>query len=179
MTNLLEVHDFSAMIRQTKRGHVGPVMMEFEVNPDLAPYLVSSTRSVLWVPHASQTGAIRAAVRKRQGLEAELIAAIVNMGQEAEWGNIHALSTEGVAKCVDHLHYYGLEQVEMLVGKDTDLEGIELPDIPQVEADWLPRDSLVVIPADRGYVGTLGVIGQHKAVAVIHNASRGVAVAWR
>jgi len=179
MTSLLEVMDFGATIKETRRGRVAPAMMEFEVNPELAPYLVSSTRSVLWVPHASQAQTIRAAVRKRKGLEAELVAAIVSMGEQAEWGNAHPLTSEGLDACIEHLKYYGLEQLEMLIAPETDVSGLLVPDIPLVRASWMPEEAVVVVPADRGFVGTLGVIGQYKAVAVVHNASRGVAVAWR
>jgi hypothetical protein len=154
--------------------------MEFEVNRDLAPFLVSSSRSVQWVSHASESGHVRAAIRKRQGLEADLVAAIIHMGQEVQWGNVHPLTTEGVRACADHLAYYELVQVQALVAPDTDLAGIELPDhVGRVVAPWVPQGAVVVVPVDRHYLGTLGTLGQHKAVAVIHNASRGMAVAWR
>jgi len=179
-SDLLEVTSFDAMVRETRRGRVTPYMIEFQVNPDIAPYLVSSVTSVVWVDHASRASTIRAAVRKRQGIEADMIAAIVEMGAQAEWGNVHPLTSEGVAACIEHLRYYGLEQVEILVAPDTDLAGIDLPaGIPRTDAAWLARDAVVVLPADRGFVGTLGIIGQHKGVAVMHNPSRGVGVAWR
>jgi hypothetical protein len=154
--------------------------MEFQVNRDLAPFLVSSSRSVQWVPHASESGHVRAAVRKRQGIEAEIVAAILHMGQEAQWGNVHPLTTEGIQACVDHLAYYEIAPVQVLVAPETDLTGVELPsNLSRVDAAWVPTDAVVVVPLDRNYLGTLGTLGQHKAVAVVHNASRGVAVAWR
>lgn len=178
--NLLEFVNFDATVKQTRRGAASPLLMEFQVNPELGPFLVSSTRSVQWVSHASKTGMIRAAVRKRHQIEEDVVAAVISMGTEMQWGNVHPLTTEGVRSCVEHLRYYELDPLEILVASDTDLEGVELPEgVQALRADWLPADALVVVPVDRGYVGTVGTIGQHKAVAVVHNASRGMAVAWR
>jgi len=180
MASLLEMVNFDDTLKQTRRGRAAPLLMEFEVNPELAPFLVSSTRAVQWVPHASQSGMIRAAVRKRQQLEQDIVGAVVTMGREAEWGNVHELTTDGVRGCVAHLREYGLETVEILVASDTDMDGIELPaGVPVQGADWLPQEALIVVPGDRGFLGTIGTIGRHKAVAVVHNASRGMAVAWR
>lgn len=179
-SNFLEVVSYESAVKHTRRGSKTPLLMEFQVNPELAPFLVSSSRSVQWVSHASESGHVRAAIRKRHGLEAELLAAILHLGQEAQWGNTHPLTTDGVLACIEHLAFYGIVQVQLLVGPDTDLTGVELP--PHVlhgVASWVPRDALVVVPLDRNFVGTLGTMGQHKAVAVVHNASRGVAVAWR
>lgn len=178
--SLLEIVNFDSTVKQTRRGAAPPLMMEFQVNAELAPFLVSSTRSVRWVGNTSQSGTIRAAVRKRQNIEPEVVAAIVRMGQEAEWGNIHDLTTEGIQKCVEHVASYDLAPLEILVAPDTDLDGLSMPEgIVVSHAPWLPLDAVVVVPVDRGFVGTLGTIGKHKAVAVIHNASRGVAVAAR
>ena len=178
--SLLEIVSFDDTVKQTKRGSSPPLLMEFEVNPALAPFLVSSTRAVQWVAHASKSNMLRAAVRKRQQIEADVVAAVVTMGAEAEWGNVHELTTAGVDSCITHLHGYGLEKVEILVAPDTDLTDVELPaGVPVLHADWLPQDALVVVPVDRRFLGTLGTLGRHKAVAVVHNASRGMAVAWR
>lgn len=180
MSNLLELVNFDTTVKQTRRGPSSPLLMEFPVNPELAPFLVSSTRAVQWVSHASDTGLVRAAVRKRQNLESEAVAAVVSMGQEAEWGNVHPLTTDGVKRCIDHLLYYEIAPLEILVASDTDMEGIELPQgVRVVDTPWMPLNALAVVPVDRGLLGTMGTIGQHKAVMLIHNASRGMAVAWR
>jgi hypothetical protein len=179
-SDLMEVVNFDAMIRDTRRGRASPYMVEFQVNPGIAPYLVSSLTAVVWVDHASRSSTIRAAVRKRQGIEADMVAAIADMGAKADWGNVHPLTSDGLAACVAHLRYYGLEAIEALVAPDTDLAGVTLPEgVPLSEAQWLPRNTVVVVPGDRSFVGSLGTIGQHKAVAVLHNPSRGVGVAWR
>lgn len=178
--NLLEIANYDRTVKHTRRGASPPLLLEFQVNRELAPYLVSSLRSVQWVRDASQHDTIRAAVRRREHVESEIIAAILQMGVEAEWGNVHALTTEGVAQCVEHLEYYEFGPLEFLVAPDTDLDGIELPDrVTQTRTKWVPQNALVVVPVDRGFVGTLGTIGKHKAVAVVHNPSRGIAIACR
>ena len=178
-SNLLEIISFDDTIKTTRRGRVQPQMMEFQVNPELAPFLVSSTRSVLWVDKAGSSENVRAAVRARRGLEADLIAAIAEMGTRVEWGNVHPLTTMGVKACVDHLRFYGLDQLEVLVAPDTDIEDVDFKKLKILEASWLPLDVAVLVPVDRGFVGTLGTLGQHKALALIHNASRGVGIAHR
>jgi hypothetical protein len=178
--SLLEIVNFDSTVKQTRRGAAPPLMMEFQVNAELAPFLVSSTRSVQWVSNTSQTGTIRAAVRKRQNLESEIVSAVVRLGLEAEWGNVHELTTEGVQRCVDHVASYDLSPLEILVAPDTDLTGIEMPaGVTANHAPWVPLDAVVVVPVDRGFVGTIGTIGKHKAVAVVHNAARSIAVAAR
>jgi len=178
-TNLLEVVNFDDTIKSTRRGRVQPQMMEFQVNPELAPFLVSSTRSVIWVEKAGSQEQVRAAIRARRGLEAELVGAIAELGSRADWGNIQPLTTVGVKACVDHLRFYGLEQVEVLVAPDTDVSEVDFNKLNVIEASWVPLDAVVIVPVDRGFVGTLGTLGQHKGLALIHNASRGVGIAHR
>lgn len=180
MINLLQVVSFDHTVRQTKKGARAPIMMEFTVNPELAPFLVSSMNSVAWVPKASKTGNVRAAVRPRDGFESDVVASVVSFGKDAQWGNVHPLTTEGVELCVEHLEYYELGPLELVVNPDTDLEDVELPEhVNYAEAGWMPVDAVAVVPMDRGFLGTMGVIGQGRIVAVLHNPSRGIAVAWR
>jgi hypothetical protein len=177
-SNLLEVHNFDETLKKTRKGKVAPQLMEFQVNPELAPFLVSSTRSVVWVEHTSKSETVRAAVRKIQGIQVDIVAAVAEAGRDLAWGNVQDLTTEGVLACVEHLNYFGLDELEILVAPDTDTAGVEFPVTPTI-ASWLPLDTVVVLPIDRGFVGSLGTIGQHKAVAVVHNASRGMAIAHR
>lgn len=174
--NLLDITSLSPQ-GETLRGLT---LEDLQVNRELAPFLVSSTRSVAWVPHASKENTVRAAMREREGIEAELVAAIITMGAEAEWGNIHALTTEGIKACVAHVKDYIDEPLEMLFSSDTDVEGIRFPDdIERTSAQWIPTDCVVVVPVDRTYLGSLWVIGRHKIAALVHNPSRGIAIAWR
>jgi hypothetical protein len=175
---LFELVSYDDTLRRNRRGvSMTPQLMEFPVNPELAPFLVSSSRSVTWVQKASKEGLVRAAVRPRAGLEAETIAAIVELSPSLEWGNVHPLTTLGIEACVAHLNSYGLAELEMLVSPLTDLTEVETS-VPRVQVPWMPVNAAVLVPVDRSFVGTLGSVGPERAVLVVHNASRGVAVAW-
>jgi len=172
--NLLEVVALAPKAKQSQL-----TLEELPVNRELAPYLISSMRSVTWVPHASKNNTVRAGVRHREGVEAELVAAVVEMGSEAQWGNVHPLTTEGISGALAHVANYVEVPLEILCNELTDLEGIEIPEhFQQTRAQWVPTDCVVVVPVDRSYLGTLWVVGNQVA-ALIHNVSRGMAVAWR
>jgi hypothetical protein len=152
---------------------------DIPVNRELAPYLISSMKSVTWVPHASQKSTVRAGIREREGIEGELVAAVVEMGTEADWGNVHPLTTEGVRACLKHVSSYIEGPLEIICSPETDLDDVEIPEhFQQTQAKWIPVDALVVVPVDRSYLGTLWVLG-NRVAALIHNVSRGMAVAWR
>jgi len=174
--NLLDIVPLSPQKKQANTL----TLEDINVNPELAPFLVSSTRSVAFVPFASHKKTIRAGIRSRPGIESEMVAAVVDAGSEFEWGNVHPLTTEGVQACLEHVSSYISVPLEIICAADTDLEGVEIPEhIQQTTAKWLPKDALVVVPADRTYLGTLWLLGPDRVAAVIHNVSRGMAVAWR
>ena len=161
------------------------LLMEFQVNPETAPYLVSSSASVMWLRRA-HGGRVRAAVREVSVSEyyREVVTEVYTMGTEAEWGNTAPLTLEGVETCVQHLHSYDLAKVTVLSHEDVPWESWGVPvDEPWNGAEivltsWMPPGMVVVVPEDRGFVGTIWKVGTHKILSVIHNASRGMAVAW-
>jgi hypothetical protein len=172
--NLLEI------VALSPKGDKSQLTLEeIPVNRELAPYLISSMKSVTWMTHASQKNTVRAGIRERDGIEAELVAAVVEMGTEADWGNIHPLTTEGVAACLKHVSSYIDGPLEIICSAETNLDGVEIPEhFQQTQAKWIPVNALVVVPMDRSYLGTLWVLGSRVA-ALIHNVSRGMAIAWR
>lgn len=175
--NLLDITALSPRGEST----LGLTLEDLPVNRELAPFLVSSTRSVAWVPYASKNNTVRAAIRSRENIESELVAAVVLMGQEAQWGNIHPLTTEGVQACVAHVKDYVDVPVEIIISSETDVDEVEFPEGVQLTtARWAPLDCAVIVPVDRTYLGTLWVIGRERVAALVHNVSRGmaVAVAW-
>lgn len=172
--NLLDITALSPRGQST----MGLTLEDLPVNRELAPFLVSSTRSVTWVPYASKNNTVRAGIRSRENIEAELVAAVVLMGQEAQWGNIQPLTTEGIQACIAHLREYLDAPVEIIVSAETDLDEVELPEgMAVTTARWAPLNCAIVVPVDRTYLGTLWVIGRERVAALVHNASRGMAVA--
>ena len=173
-----------------KKGKAVPLIMEFVVNPDTGPFLVSkSSRSVMWVnPHA---GRVRAGVRKivPGTLFNEVVAAVAKLGTEAEWGNVHPFTGAGLVNAIAHLRSYDLSEIEILIHPQTSLDAgfppIMLSEdreptllgFPVMYAEWLDLTTIVVVPHERDFVGfLLQIDAAGTAVAVIHNASRGIGI---
>ena len=81
-----------------------PLMMEFAVNPETAPILVSTTRATTWLnPKAN---VIRAAVRpiEDEGLFfREVVQAVIDAGVPHKWGNVHPATAEGVKAAIEYV----------------------------------------------------------------------------
>lgn len=179
MTDLLDVLNFDYAARGP-RG-VPPKMMEFPVAADAAPYLVSSTRSVVWAKRASRTRTVKAAVRSVQGFYKEAVEELAQAAMVHKWGSIHPLTTEGLKACVSYLAFYGLAEYEVISHPD-----FEYPDTvsadwidnnPRHDADWMLPGCVVIIPKDRALFGFMGTVGTSRVCAVIHNATRGFTMA--
>ena len=167
-----------------------PLMLEFPVNPALAPFLVSSTKATLWV--GARNGYVRAAVRKVPSLDSffwEVIAAITQEGRSKQWGNVEPLTKVGIQTAIDHVRSYDLTELEILASpqmqwgdvhpdwavgdKDMPLMLLGLPIQPAV---WMPPSTIAVVPRDREFIGFVMLL-QERVVAVVHNASRSVGIA--
>lgn len=152
-----------------------PLMMDGVPVPDSGPYLITSSKSLMWVERSFAGGFLRLAVRQQSadGLYRDLVEAIADEGVRREWGNVHPATTEGVLEGLNHLHYYDLPDSTLLYGSDFDI-GLA-PDLERAPADWLPSTWAVLVP-DRAYVGTAYVFGDQHLAAVVHNPSRAVVV---
>ena len=134
-----------------------PLMLELQVpSKECAPFLVSSTRSLLWV-EASDSG-VRAGVRQcsPSDLFFDLVEKVADKGESEGWGNVVSSVEEGE----EHLRYYGLDPEILLA-----------PQVP-----WLPAGWAVVVPKDRDYLGSVYDFGEGFVAALIHNAARGMAI---
>jgi hypothetical protein len=160
--------------------NAAPLYIEVPVDALTAPYLVTSTRAVMWIDEALNGRMVRAAVRrgvKKPGaLYAEIVEAIAKRG--AEWDSVHPLTKEGILKAIEHVRYYGFDEVEVLVPTEDEKPLVEVDDKTRVDvADWLPDKTVVVVPVNREFVGILGRVSPSAVLAVVHNPSRGVAIA--
>lgn len=162
-----------------------PVMMEFPVSPDTAPYLVSSSKAVQWIPESRDGGVVPAGVRREVVVKdffIEVLRAVWDMGQQAEWGNTHPLTEEGLKGALDHVGEYGLGDLSVLAPPN--FEAFSIKTIAKdygcvvQPSSWLPDDCVVVVPKDRSFVGFVGLLTASSLVSVVHNASRGLALAW-
>lgn len=153
-----------------------PLMVEFRVNPETSPFLVSSTKSFVWVtPRADR---IRSAVRHLDegGLNdvfREMVHIIADAGMEGKWGNVHPFTNAGLDAARAHLAYYGLNDTVLVAHPNTDVSTFAPVEIGC--ASWVPEGWVVVLSEDREFVGFL-VTTNDRYLAVVHNSSRAVAV---
>ena len=190
MSNLLQVVKMQAQAMQKKSTI--PVMVEFQVNPDCAPFLVSGSKEMIWVDEAHPGDIVKAAPR-RGVTPGELFLGVVNAvakrGIDAKWGNVHPFTNAGVSAAIEYVSSFDLDNLEILVPRVRDEKNKEgafqRPDwlsagnygMPVRPTGWLPDNCAVVVPRDREFVGMIGHLGAGIAVIVVHNAARGIAVA--
>ncbi len=182
MSNLLDITRI-AKAKLPKKGAL--LAMECDVSPDTAPYLVTTSKGLTWVGHASAEGCITAAVRLDTHPDQfflDVIEAVHAAGRKLEWGNIHPMSHEGMQVAIDHVEEYELGDVEILTptaAKEGDRGIIALTsrfDYPQRPCSWLPGDLAVIVPKDRGFVGMVYRVTGRDIVGLVHNAARGIAI---
>lgn len=186
MSHLLQVLSFNSAA--VKQGKV-PLLMEFGVSPESAPYLVSASTGFMWISTPHPGDIVKAAVQHKvtpAKLFMEILDSVGNMGRQAEWGNIHPFNEEGLEAAIQHVQHYELGDLEILVprvrGEDNDdgeherpaWLGTEKHGLPIRPTGWLPDDCAVVLPQDRSFVGFLGRLKPRVCVAVVHNASRSI-----
>jgi len=160
-----------------RKGSV-PLMVEFRVNPETSPFLVSSTRSFVWVTPKSDR--VRAAIRMTdgdgiEGVFRDMVTTIADTGAAGRWDNVHPYSPTGLAAARAHLAYYDLKETEVLAHPDTDTTPLRVADDAVIRSTWVPAGWAVVLPTDREFVGFLVSSGDRYLV-VAHNTSRAVAV---
>jgi len=158
-------------------GKKTPLMVEVPVDRDLAPYLVTSTKASLWIERPHPNNCVRAAVcAGDMGEHCQLLVQEIALKGDAEgWGNCQSLTPEGVKAALQHLDYYGFSDVEVLFSTTTKTVGVP-EGVPVGEALWVPPGWAVVVPVDRGFVGTTLRFKEDRLATVVHNAARAVVV---
>lgn len=179
MSNLLQVLRWK--VANLDQGQI-PLCMEFTVTPESAPFLVSTSKGLLWFDEALPSGLIRAAVRE-VGAPGSLFLEVVRFIEERslsqEWGNVLPFTFEGVQAGVEYLEHYGLQDFELLVpvlARFDWLNPEQMGDVRIRVTSWLEPGTAVLVPSDRGFVGCLGHLTPKKVVVAVHNASRGVVI---
>lgn len=189
-----------------QRKGVMPLMLEYPVPEETGPYLVSSSSSVLWVTELHPNSTVKAAVREVSlgDFFREVVEAVAVMGRQQEWGNVHPLTLEGLQAAIEHVSYYDLAPLELLIPRahqagsadqpsDEDAENqskaslvalmppglrplIEEVGLPFRPSSWVPDGMIVVVPKDRTFVGVVNQVTPKKIAGVVHNAARGIGV---
>ena len=151
-------------------------MLEVPVAPTLpGPFLVTSTKGLIWIADKFPSGVVRAAVRKvpLPFLYRETLEAIEALARGNQWGSVQAQTPEGVKAAWEYLAEYDLTEVECLFGSGFPVEILPV-DLPSEEEVWVPDGWAILIPKDRGFVGTSFDFGAGQVASVIHNAARGI-----
>ncbi len=158
-----------------------PLVMEFQVNKDLSPYLVTAAgkSKFIWLPK-SRNGRVRAAFRSegRESLFLDIIQEVSLCGRKNKWGNIHEFSESGLADAINHLRYYDINDIEVLASPAGLPFGLQ-SGVTVTPTPWVPEDMAVVVPKNRDFLGFVADIPNGSYLSVVHNPSRGLAVAVR
>lgn len=162
-----------------KRGGRTPLMVEIPVHQALdGPFLVTSSQDFLWMSGKFPNGTLRAAVREVPWdfLFRDAVQRVAVMSEHQGWGNFLPPDSWGVEVGVSRLEEYEIPgPYEVLYGKgfDEDL----LPDeMVRHEEVWVPEGWAIMLPANRGYVGTTLDFRDGQIALLLHNASRGMVV---
>lgn len=155
-----------------------PFMVEVPVDAEVAPYLVSSTQSFLWVEKAfNNPPCVRAAVRPSLiPLYLEIVEAVIKEGRSREWGNVMPFTPAGLLRLVSHLQEYGIQDVEVLVSAEQTPFSLD-EGLAVTRCVWLPSNLALVVPKDRTFLGTAGMFPDGSVAVVVHNAPRGMGIA--
>jgi hypothetical protein len=176
---LLKIHRFDP--KTFKKGGT-PLAMEFSVSPESAPHLVTAAgrAGLIWIPNNRGALMVRAAFREQAvaGLFKAVIKEVGIAGHAREWGNSHPFTPDGVAAAVAHVKDYGME-CDLLIPPESPswLRESSFSVGQVVEAEWMRgMQSAVVVAAERDLLGFVALHGP-SIIALIHNPSRGMAVA--
>ncbi len=156
-----------------KKGKI-QAYVEFPVSEDTAPYLVTSSKRVVWVSSPKKHACVVwAAVRtvSPEVLFQELILEILQRAKEEDWGSV--FTPKQVNEACLRLCDYDLPETELLVSQDFPVAGLR---IPAVLVPWLPAGHAVVVPVNRAFLGTIIDFGAGEVAALVHNAARGISI---
>lgn len=186
MSHLLHVAGITSAALQ--RQDVAPVMSAFPVAPECAPFLVTSSSALVWIPQAFVEGTgpgvthyVKATFRSKVpdlGTFYREVADEVRKTSLAHgWGSVQKGTAEGIKAAIEYVKSYGLDKVEILAPPKSGLTpktfGMDIRAAP-----WLSPDCYIVVPVDRRDLGFVSPAGPGTIISVIHNASRGMAFAW-
>ena len=143
-------------------------------DPDAGPFLISSSRGLMWVERAFGGGFLRVAIRRVEphDLFRSVVREVSREGNNRGWGNTFPATASGVDSAFAHVDYYELPNPMLL-------HGATWTEIPEGRlsrrVEWMPEGWAIVLP-DREYVGTVFTLGDGHVGLLCHNPSRGMAI---
>ena len=175
MSHLLKLVKFDKV-----KPSIQPLAFEFQANKEATPFLVSTSKSLLWITDAP-TNVVRAAVRpktKIQDFYLEVLQEVKEVGQECSWGNSFSFSKEGVLSATAYVKSYGVGEVVCLLSSPTraSVAFLQGTGLEFSICNWLPQGFIAIAPKDTSFLGFVGVMNTG-FVSVIQNPSRCLAFA--
>lgn len=167
--------DLLQVVKIPKKDGSLPLFIEFGVNEQLLPFLVTSTRDLLWVSKV-RDGRVKAAIRKdldTSTLYRDIVNAVLTQSRASSWGSVFPHSQDGLSRARIRMEEYGFGEYQILSG------GSEFSSDPLFSpCAWLPDQVSIVIPKDREFLGTLGIFEDSAGsfCALVHNSSRGICI---
>ena len=160
-----------------------PLAAEMSVEPELAPYLVTTTRSLMW-HNKDFDGKVRAAFRVGglHDIYKDILSEIVVTSRSAGWESCFDYSLQGLASALQYVNTHGLpKELEVLAPPDeidSLLHGVtRWNGLPINRVDYLPPNTLAIIPKDKSYFGIALRRGDtERYLVLIHNPSRAIAL---
>jgi len=180
-----------------ERDEALALIREYVVDPRSYPYLVSASKTpLLWVERPVVGRMIRAFLRRDQDVDLafqQVLEAVIERGVQYDYGNTFPHTEEGVRSALKYVGYFleggdtevinPLHQLlELLVPEVSpwaDQGHLEIGTlkVPVQVANWLPEGTAVAVPLDRGFLGDIHLYGNSTCAVVVHNPSRGMAIA--
>jgi len=207
---LVQEKDMSYLLSRLPLPHVKqkgkiPLMMEFPVNEETAPYLVTSMTGMVWIESPMDPSpemwaqdapdtVVRVAVRpdayQAGRFFKEVFEHVEQAGESRNWGNAHDYTEGGVLAAIEHVSHYDLGDLCLLYPPEHLYRPLDEPPLQLKEiafeheclpqpCSWMPLYSAAVVPKDREYLGSIGGFGRNGVVVIVHNAARGIAIASR
>ena len=134
-----------------------PVALNIKVNPQLKPFLVSSSKSLAWTERLDNDLTMAASRPLGENIQAEVVAALVERSIEMDWGNLFSHDSEGCNEAITYLRERGFSEIHVLVNPNSDLESIDEEGVELIRASWVPLGCAVFVPEQREYLGNLVV----------------------
>lgn len=145
--------------------------------PENSPYLVSSTKDLVWIDTTRTKARLRSAWRTIEDFDvfyAQVVSKIYEAAKENLWGNINELSEEGLIKSFDYLKSYDFTEFEVYTSTEIPFLK-ESEKVKVTKISYLPENFLLITPQDKECTGILmsNLRDQHNLI--VHNAARGFA----
>jgi len=163
--------------KEVKREGI-PLYWEVSVNPKTSPFLITSSRSLMWIEH--ETDRVRMAVRDVpvEALSQEILIAIEEKSEAESWETIFPKTKEGILEAIN---WVGANTPGLKPTVFSSLEGVDQSFLQSFSGEVIPHPGvpsgrLVALPMGGEFIGSIIDLGKGKKAALFYNLQYGVAI---